>query len=392
MIPKNSTQVSLVPQIKEPMKSSFSVAITYCSVLIFTTPILSAANDPIKQIDLQIADGQGGSFLPDNQEENPGAFTVANKNNTDGDTTPDSGDNDVPGEIDLMQIRLNQFTPYDAAKDADKTVSLTVPGNAKLYKSSDKKSGEETNRSWKAKDLPKTFWVEMQNASSSVRSDVFTLTGGGATDTVKATGIWVERRQVAQNTATWQQVVAADATWMDMPNPPRNWFLGGVGIRPISTSVTNVLMVQFEVFPDKVGAEAKVKFDPTRQRQGKVWGNGQVTTDIPSFPSRDLPNDDPWDSDESQIPTEKNYLYTHDGPGVNTQVASYDTRVMIVNFNEYVRVRVDGIVPTGNATVGSRCSGKVEWHVMHDLFKNSSGNWERNVNGNGVHVGHVTVP
>lgn len=173
------------------------------------------------KIDLEMADGQGGALLDeaDGKEEDPGVFTVANKNDTDGDAIVDSSDSDVSGgDIDLMEMKVNRFNPYDAQDDGEKMVTLDVPANATLYKSKDKKSGIESTRAWKAKDLdqPKTFWVELKEASASVRSDVFTLTGGGATDTVKATGVWAEKTGVKAN--------LADTLWTDTQDPMKSNF------------------------------------------------------------------------------------------------------------------------------------------------------------------------
>jgi hypothetical protein len=349
-------------------------------------------NDDTVTINLEISDGQNGTPLPESEEESPGAFTVANKNDTDGDGIPDSQDNEVQGEIDLMQLVMHPPTNADPEEEC----TLTLPGNAKLFKTPNKVGGEEAQRKWKVKDLPQTRWVELLNASSKVRSEEIKWSGLGKIDTVKATGIWVNKRKVAQNTATARDVLAADRTWTDMPNPPAGQFVSqdGVGLIAISAEhgVRNALMIQFEVFPDDVGKEGKVKFDPSRQANGKAWFDNLAPV-VKTKPAIDEANDDPGNGDESLIPTENNYLYTRDSPGINTISAGTNTKFTFYsNFYEFVRVRVDGVVPAGNKTDGSRCSDKILWHVRHNLIA-EGGLWSRDADKpNDVAETHIVLP
>jgi len=74
-----------------------------------------------------MSDGQSEAFLPPDKEEDPGVFTVANKNDTDGDSIPDSGDNNVvDGDVDLMKMKVNRFTNYNPATDGEKMGSSRV--------------------------------------------------------------------------------------------------------------------------------------------------------------------------------------------------------------------------------------------------------------------------
>lgn len=321
-------------------------------------------------------------MLPEDEEESPGAFTVANKNDTDADNVPDSSDSDVTGDdIDLMEMRVNRFIPYNEKDDGEKMITLTVPANAKLYKSKDKKSGEESTRSWKAKDLdnPKTFWVELQNASSSVRSEVFTLTGGGATDTVKATGVWATFEH-AYNTGNIPPNDLDDAHLRDdvagglgpmLQNGPNSWS-GKWG-------VTAGILLEFKIEPAGLENEGKVKIDLTRQKEstaGTIIAGNQNTFETKTFPAwPDLPNDDNPDVlDEDVIPKNK-HIYSVDNPRVLLVAIPPDGNFAFYrgNYYEYVRVAVGTNVSRPNAYIdesgvthnatnaGSRASTKEFW-------------------------------
>ncbi len=147
-------------------------------------------------VDLEISSGQSGQALGEDAEETPGAFTVANLNDTDSsykddDPNPDSpqntdsSQNSVPGEQDLMQLVLHKPT---GAADED-PVTLTVGAGAKLWKDSTKGT-EVTTLVFKAGDLPQTLWVEATAGSTSLRDIVLTMSCNGQSDIVKATAIW----------------------------------------------------------------------------------------------------------------------------------------------------------------------------------------------------------
>ena len=88
------------------------------------------------------------------------------------------------------------------------------------------------------------------------------------------------------------------------------------------------------------------------------------------------------------------HIYVIDGPGIGI-VAGHNGYVSRNNFKEYVRVRFDGITPSGNTVSGSRCSDKVPWHARFDLVKGAGGLWVGNpaspARNNDVDEGHITI-
>jgi hypothetical protein len=156
---------------------------------------------------------------------------------------------------------------------------------------------------------------------------------------------------------------------------------------------------QFTVFPSQIGNEANVKFDVTRQAEGKIWS---LNTQPPkvrlegekTFPNGDLANDnveDGPDRDNDNTPT-NNHLYSIDGPGIPTIITTDEEFIFRANFHEYVRVKIDGQQPTGNVLSGSRCSLKTPWHVRISAI-NSNGTYEQNsAKPNDVTEGHIAIP
>ena len=263
-------------------------------------------------INLQIADGQGGSFLKGKEEDpkadpkapeeetEPGAFTVANKNDTDGDGKVDSGDGDVKGELDLMQMKIN---PHTNAKPDDPVV-LAVPGNAKLWKSADKKAGEETARQWKAGQLPITVWVELLEPSSAVRAEAFTLTGGGVSDSVNATGVWAEKDSVFVALPPNPNVAFADLDELRLLNGVLKLGLGtlffDIGrVHPFTPNVHGIqtgILFQYKVCPHDIGSEKKVVFDFCRQ--GETYAAALYGGVGPWSPASNRPNIHPNPAEE----------------------------------------------------------------------------------------------
>ena len=148
----------------------------------------SGGGDGMKQpgpVDLVISNGQGGTPLSEDDEETPGAFTVANLNDSDTSKSGDNIQNSVPGEKDLMKLELKRPT---GSADAD-SVTLTVAGSVKLWMESTKVT-EETNRDFTASTLPPVLWVEATAGSRILRDIQLTMSCNGQSDMVKATAIW----------------------------------------------------------------------------------------------------------------------------------------------------------------------------------------------------------
>ena len=94
----------------------------------------------VLKVDMDIANGQGGSLIDEDNEETPGAFTVANLNDTDGDGTVDKDDSDVSAtangrdEVDLMMLVLRKPEP----DLGDKVKFKVVSGDVKIWEESKK--------------------------------------------------------------------------------------------------------------------------------------------------------------------------------------------------------------------------------------------------------------
>lgn len=380
--------------IKNKMKPS---AVLSLALLLSSGASLRAINTDLKTINLVISDGQFGGAVSEDDEETIGAFTVANKNDTDGDSAIDAGDSDgdVSGEKDLMKLVVNPPAPND---NPEAGVALSIPKNAKLYKSSDKKDGEQTPPTWKAKDLPQTYWVELQDASSAVRSEVFTLTGGGATDTVKATGVWVEKTENSfkhlSTESCWAQGECDDFGIRQLfSHLSPTLVFGKVFTKPPAGEVHYMCGFEFVCKPSGLSEIGKVKFDCTRQKDARAWklefGEWEKILSDP-WPLIDIANDDRGiNNDNDNNPNRNNHIYSIDGPGTPNNGA-FDEFVLRGNFLEFVRVRFDGAVPDALES-GSRTSDKVKWHCLIWLHKDGVGYAETSDKPNEVELEHVNI-
>ena len=340
--------------------------------LVYVLTCTTCWADGHNHINLQMADGQNGQLVDGYDSENTiGLFTVANLNDTDGDGTPDNNDPNVPGEVDLCQMKLN--SPGSSAAGGDAT--LTVPPNAKLYKSSDKTAGEETRRAFPVGELPLTLWVEFQAASASKRAEEFWLRYDGADDKVKATAIW----------ATYQRSYNTGST------PPNNLdnaglraFVGqGLGILVTNGvsggGVSGTILHEFKIMPASMESVTGVRFDIARQKETTKGAFPPLVSESASFPSSILPNDDdPSLADEDVVP-KNGRIYSMDTPFVQFLAPAPPPQGKNViyrgNFFEYVRVAIkpphevfrpsahidgDGI-PQDIDKMGSVCSPKQPW-------------------------------
>lgn len=330
------------------------------------------------KLDLEIADGQTGNILTSTEEDNPGAFTVANKNDTDGDGTIDNLDDEVTGEVDLMRMVINPPIPNN---DPELIVTLTKPVSAKLYKASDKKGGEVSETTWKAKNLPLTYWVEMQTESSAIMSDAFTLSASNTIrDNVNATAIWVEKTDFHNKTE--------ENLWKDCDDPAKNTFaevmygkFGPYSVAPTPDkggAIGRNCGFEFVTKPSGLSSQTKVKFDCTRQKKARVWTTVGNDTELYQKIDRsedpgpiDTPNDESIKKlDNDNIPDHNNHIYSLDFPGLEYTIPQ--TRYLIkANFLEYVRVSFNGSAPPeeDGKSWGSRCSVKEPWFALTDVEK-----------------------
>jgi len=356
------------------------------------------------KVDLDIANGQGGSLLDEDKEETPGAFTVANLNDTDGDGTTDKDDSDVSAtangrdEIDLMQILLHKPEP----DLGDKVKLKVVSGDVKIWEQS-KKVSEVTLTGgaieFNTTDLDKTLWVEARSKSGTLRDIELELEYKGCKDAVKATGLWVERTNF-RNTGS-SLSADADGAAIQASFAAVGGHLGATNITP---KTNNGMEMEMTVYPAGIGSEPGIVFDITRQEQTKAWRiDGTNVTEIiqadlhPDFPSKDEePNDDAGISDEDNVPN-NNHIYSIDFPGAGSDTAFADRLVLRFNFNEFVRVLVNGgaFANTEHVIEGSRSSDKSAWRSRMDVIKDTAtGKWKRNtaVSGeNEIELGHKAI-
>jgi hypothetical protein len=344
-----------------------------------TNPRVLATNQTAftVRVDLDIANGQGGALLDDDEEEMPGAYTVANLNDSDGNGIADKEHASVVGEEDLTELLIRAPDP-----DVGGKVKLAVSSGLKLWKNATKSTGEETETEFNTSDLPKTLWVEVVVKSDTLRDKGVTLEYRGATDEVKLTGVW------ATKTGFGNQLT--DLLWDTAGEPLRTTFNldygGKFGMQYTSDWVMYGMGMEFTVSPPGIGGESKVKFDVTRQRETTAWSinNGVVvqysnltkywpgrtvfTSDGPTGAQVDKSNDDIGITDEDSTPND-NRVYSIDAPSLqNTGLC--DQFIMRFNFLEFVRVGFGSVAPSGETDEGSRCSPKVPWRVRMWLQDN----------------------
>ena len=334
-----------------------------------------------QEVNLIISRGQNGYAVPDDEEESVGAFTVANRNDTDNNNKPDHSDNNVPGEKDLMALEISR----PAGPATDKATVKVTNGNARLWQSSTKGTPVPLVNGaaeFTLGSLPKTIYVETTTTSPTLRSISIELDYKGNKDTVKATGVWAEvvASELTTRSAPW---VLADTIWSAMPNPPRDLFedeVGGTGLT--SYGIRNAIIIKFGVLPAGVGNEQAVAFDVTRQASGRIWEKSSFTTPWElTPPTVDFPanneeaNDDIGGNDESNPVDANGHLYVIDAPGFGLNAGQSKLLIWLSSFREFVRVSFDGVRPSG-ARSGSRCSDKYKWHCLH-YAEAVGGEWRR---------------
>jgi hypothetical protein len=369
------------------------------------TTMIATGRTTQVQVDLDIWNGQyatGAQELDEVKEDNPGAFTVANLNDTDNNGHPDVEDTVVNGtppngrpEVDLMKLVLRKPQP-----DLGDNVTLSVTGPAKLWEQSTKVTEVELSSGivqFSTSQLDKTLWVEITSPSQSLRDVTLQLSYQGFSDTVKATGIWVTEADVAVKSDI------ASTNWADMTDPPKNMIdrYGGFGCRPVSTNygIRNVIGFRFQLRPVGVGAlTANVRVDVGRQKEGRSWfqlPNASWSANEPDvFPdNNEDANDDDLDTDESQSSSQpEDAFFSEDSPGWPfAQTDGYLTYVHRRNFYEFLRVAFTER-PSGDGIHGSRCSDRIKWHSRMRAV-DSSGTWARTTQAgeNLIGTGHKDV-
>ncbi|MCB9352790.1 MAG: hypothetical protein H6573_35700, partial [Lewinellaceae bacterium] len=181
-------------------------------------------------VDIRIFDGfydwaagaswSGGQMVPDAIEASKGAVTVANLNDTDGDTIPDYQDMSVTAslvgrnEIDLMKLLVFKPQPYSGG--SLKLRVLEGGQRVKFWKAPTKEdslasaSPNEYSISFANAPDSLTYYLEATDHSDTLRDIVIEASYGGKRDTVAATAFWVDSNNV----------------WFNRSIPPQPTFSG----------------------------------------------------------------------------------------------------------------------------------------------------------------------
>jgi hypothetical protein len=287
------------------------------------------------EIDLTIYNGLYGNFggqrIRESKEDNIGAITVANMNDTDGDGTKDFEDNIVVAsatgrsEVDLMRLDIKatgRVTP------SCEFVHFNLSSGLRLWTESTKVTPIEGDKI-PVDDLPTTIYVEAIEPSSSVAGMkiVAGLLGENdeliKTDMVVITSMWFENRDnhfsntvlpdpgsLGINEANLLDVINTLFRSMDGRRygqgtlTPKNFILN-LGDPPIRTDafLGGKILMPFEILPMDLAPrlfEYGVQIDITRRKKINVTGYddfGRSASRIEPWPTKlEEPNDDPNDS------------------------------------------------------------------------------------------------
>jgi hypothetical protein len=400
---------------------------------------------------LEIFNGQGGAAVREENDDevNIGAFTVVNTNDTDGNGEYDSAQTDVrpvwpaPGfeEIDLMRLRVHRPN-VDINVQGQIRIDLNT-SNGKIWKKPYKQTlavapggfmllGPEVFTLVGEPDpLPYVdYWVEIFQKSNELRSVTITMTYGGKTDTVKATGVWADWTPGQFHINPSQTKYSDDAdsqTYQAIFNAFRNmqggFTLGQPGMllqearnkagQLVAYVVwhVNAMEMEFTAMPAGIRNEqgGAIKFDLSRTIEGvkklQIQGGPLNDVDSKTFPPfHEVANDDGGPDDEDNDPNLNNHIYSLDFPGhtIPISVASknagaYNVRldgaqivrtVTRMNAQEFVRVKLDGSRPAGNTFQGSRASEFIDWHSWADFYWDGKA-WARVTNTPTATFNHI---
>lgn len=365
---------------------------------------LGEGDAAVAAINLVIHHGQDGTAVDEAEEENLGAFTVANLNDTNSNGVPDNRENNgngVAGEKDLMKLVIQPLKPGQRGE-----VELMVTGHARIWKDAEKVMLEK-ERTFKVSQLPLTRWVEVTAKSETIGAVRITATHNGLSDTVLATGVWGEIDATLHD--------QSQAIWPDLGEETLRMVMkrgGKAGLAtPHAKYMKNVIVFKFIISPKGIGSgeTSFIKFDNARQMRLLKWeiqasGKKLERENIP-FPRGDESvNDDPSQSGETNVPDAQGQVFAHDAPGLRSwRASSVDDQLCYrYNFLEFTRVRFDNIQPQGGEkdapkVDGSRCTPKVKWTLAHTL-KKVGNRWTRTTGDaeesrvNFIRLGHSTIP
>ena len=373
-------------------------------------------------VNITIHNGISGEAVADDKETTVGAFTVANLNDTDGDGTVDSGDNDVrpsldpetglivnQSEVDLMRLIIDRPVNYVMGERVN---LFSLSPNTVFWKHFYK--GELAGAiTFAAGDQTKEIWVEQKNYSQAVRDISIMASYRGTTDLVKATAVWAkqtnqiyDRKNVDYTTTPITDEVFTTAPWNEIQLGENVRLEVGIekdtGLQPGRHgglwSLRNVMVMQFTLYPAGITSEPQVKWDITRRVEMKGFIKFDLLGELENEPfsdtfpkNADEPNDDHGNTDESG--PFNSHLYVMDAPGLET-VRSAREGILKFNFEEFIRVRVDGVSPQGINGINSfsRASNKTRWHAEVSGNKvDDDHEWVRAAGGNSLGPDWVNV-
>lgn len=344
----------------------------------------------------------------------PGILVAA----SGGDGTVDSGDDDVRlqldpetgltvnwSEVDLMRLIIDRPVNY---VPGERLFLFSISPNTAFWKHFYK--GEAAGDIiFAAGEQAKEVWVEQRDYSEAVRDISIVVLYRGEADLVKATAVWAKRTNEIYalkevNPATMTDEVFTVAPWNELQigdNVRREVITSqGTGMRPGRHAggewfLENVMMMQFTVYPVGITSEPQVKWDVTRRIEYnalRMDSTGNIVTSGTRFPKNlDERNDDAHAIDESG--SISGHLYVMDANGPSTD-ADERRAILFATFEEYVRVRVDGVSPQGTDSINSfsRASTKSPWHSQINAERSGDNvDWTRRATGNTLDDGWLDV-
>ncbi len=370
-----------------------------------------------------------------------GAVCLANMNDTNGNGTVDSGENEVlatangRNEVDLMKMVVEQKDP--AAVLTGSVTLSKVSGSVKLWDSPEKGSQISITSpiTIAASDLPKTYYIEATQASGGLRDIHFLATFDGKEDRVRATAIWVTQggEWLSGSSPVPQQGVLANVGNIVeigvSQNEATDGSLYGHGEFKRNTvpwdsapnkdkKIGGRILMEWNVFPPDAGDVAS--FDVTRQRKTRTWSLEYGGPDfVPSFKGNmnfpfeaDTEPADAWNGEDVEEPNDDagkfntaedrevmgGKLYSFDAPATfqtyNYQGISEDALAFKVSknsFKEFVRVRsLDSpFTPLDSTLQGSRASEKFDWHCTY--YTNKDGDLELAIDNSNTNFAETRI-
>jgi hypothetical protein len=369
-------------------------------------------------VNITIHDGQSGPAVPDDVEVSLGAFTVANLNDTDGDGNEDRNDNAVLAytqtvggvqkvrgidEVDLMQLVVDRPANYVPGTGVYLHVLGIGEEDVRFWKKPTKEEAISIDENsftagigFAAGEMSRTLWVELRWYSLQIRCIEIEARYGGASDKVAVTGVWAIK-EAHDSAGTAAAALFASEPWSNLPasSPIRRYVtaLGSTGKIDLyrEPSVRNVIIQAWKPLPEGILNEPGLAFDITRRKHtlaavylGDVYVDG-ITEPYPD--KLDEANDELVGDETDEDGPYGGLLFVLDGPGLDglpAMTVPTGRRFYGDNFEEFVRVRLDGTRPSGNTLDGSRASDKFKWY-SHSYILIDGGVWKRAATFN--HIG-----